>query len=74
MFAVPALLLLVAVLTGEVDGIEWSASLLQSAAPPMVTAGIIAIAAGLEEELVVSVVGVGTLLSFVSLPLFALVL
>jgi hypothetical protein len=40
----------------------------------MVTAGIVAIAAGLDEEVVVAVVGVGTLTSFVSLPLFSLLL
>lgn len=74
MAVVPAVLLVAAVAIGDVHAVEWSASLLQSAAPPMVTAGIVAISAGLEEELVVAVVGVGTLLSFVSLPLFSLVL
>lgn len=72
MLIVPLALLAVGMLVGDIHSIEWSTSILQSAAPPMVTAGIVAISAGLEEELVVSVVGLGTLLSFVSLPLFAL--
>jgi hypothetical protein len=74
MIVVPVAVFLVALLLGDVHGIEWSASILQSAAPPMVTAGIVAIAAGLDEEVVVAVVGVGTLTSFVSLPLFSLLL
>lgn len=72
MLIVPLALLVIGMLVGDIHSIEWSTSILQSAAPPMVTAGIVAISAGLEEELVVSVVGLGTLLSFVSLPLFAL--
>jgi predicted permease len=74
MVAVPVAVFLMALLLGDVHGAEWSASILQSAAPPMVTAGIVAIAAGLDEEVVVAVVGVGTLVSFVTLPLFALIL
>lgn len=74
MIAVPLAVFLVALMVGDIQGAEWSASILQSAAPPMVTAGIVAISAGLDEEAVVAVVGVGTLVSFVSLPLFALFL
>jgi len=47
---------------------------LQSAAPPMVTAGVVAVAAGLDEDLVSFMVGVGTLVSFLSLPLLSLAL
>ena len=74
MLIVPAVALLVAYVVGDVQATEWSASLLQSAAPPMVTAGVVAISAGCDEELVVTVVGVGTLVGFVSLPLFSLIL
>jgi len=74
MIVVPAALLLVAIMAGDIHSVEWSASVLQSAAPPMVTAGIVAISAGFDEELVVSIVGLGTLLSIVSLPLFSLVM
>lgn len=74
MIVVPAFLLVAAAIIGDIHSVEWSASLLQSAAPPMVTAGVVAIAAGFEEELIVATVGVGTLVSFVSLPLFSLIL
>ena len=74
MFFVPSALLVVGILVGDIHSIEWSTSILQSAAPPMVTAGIVAITAGMEEDLVVSIVGLGTLLSFVSLPLFSMVI
>lgn len=73
MVVVPIALLVVALVVGDIQSTEWSASVLQSAAPPMVTAGIVAISAGFDEELVVSIVGLGTLLSVVSLPLFSLV-
>jgi hypothetical protein len=52
----------------------WSTSILESAAPPMVTAGVVAIAAGFDETLVAFVVGVGTLAAFAWLPLVALLL
>jgi predicted permease len=74
MVMVPAALFAVGLLLGDVHEVEWSASLLQSAAPPMVTAGVVAIAAGCDEELVAAIVGTGTLASFVSLPLFSLIL
>jgi hypothetical protein len=54
--------------------IAWSASVLQSAAPPMVTAGVVAVGAGFSEDLVAFMVGAGTLIAFVSLPLLSLVL
>jgi hypothetical protein len=40
----------------------------------MVTAGIVAIGAGLDEELSSFMVGVGTLMSFVTVPLISLML
>lgn len=73
MIVVPIALLLAAMMVGDIHSTEWSASVLQSAAPPMVTAGIVAISAGFDEELVVSIVGLGTLLSVATLPLFSLV-
>jgi len=47
---------------------------LQSAAPPMITAGIVATRAGFDEELVAFVVGVGTIVGFVSVPAFSVLL
>ena len=40
----------------------------------MVTAGVVAVGAGLSAELVAYMIGVGTLVAFVSLPLLSLVL
>jgi hypothetical protein len=40
----------------------------------MVTAGVVAVGAGFSEDLVAFMVGAGTLIAFVSLPLLSLVL
>ena len=45
-------------------------SILESAMPPMITAGAVAIDAGLDEDLAAGMVGIGIFLSFVSLPLW----
>lgn len=74
MIIVPAAVVVAAVIAGDLGGIAWGASILQSAMPPMVTAGVVAIGAGLDEDLVVFMVGVGTLVSFVSVPLLSLLL
>jgi len=46
----------------------------EAAMPPMVSAGAIAIGAGLALRLVPALVGLGLLLSFISLPLWYLLL
>ncbi|MDF2178484.1 AEC family transporter [Aliiglaciecola sp. CAU 1673] len=46
-------------------------AVLQAAMPPMVSAGALAIGAGLAPRLVSTLVGVGLILSFLSLPLWA---
>ena len=74
MAVLPALVYVVAALVGSPHDLAWSTSTLQAAAPPMVTAGVVAVGAGLSAELVAFMVGVGTLVSFVSLPLLSLVL
>lgn len=74
MVVVPIAVVLVAMIAGDLDGTAWGASILQSAMPPMVTAGVVAIGAGLDEDLVVFMVGVGTLLSFASVPLMSFLL
>jgi predicted permease len=51
-----------------------STTILEAAAPPMVTAGVVAVGAGLSEDLVAFMVGVGTLVAFLSLPLLSLAL
>lgn len=74
MAILPGLVYVAAVLIGSPLDLAWSTSILQAAAPPMVTAGVVAVGAGLSAELVAYMVGVGTLVSFVSLPLLSLVL
>lgn len=74
MILVPAVVAVAAVIVGDVDSAAWGASILQAAMPPMVTAGVVAIGAGLDEDLVVFMVGVGTLVSFASVPLLSLLL
>jgi predicted permease len=74
MAVLPGLVYVVAVLVGSPHDIAWSTSILQAAAPPMVTAGVVAVGAGLSAELVAFMVGVGTLVAFVSLPLLSLTL
>jgi predicted permease len=74
MLLVPGLVACVVWLTNGGTDVMWSTSLLQSAAPPMITAGIVATRAGFDEELVAFVVGVGTIMGFVSVPAFSLLL
>jgi predicted permease len=74
MVILPGLVFAVSVFVGSPQDLAWSTSILQAAAPPMVTAGVVAVGAGLSAELVAFMVGVGTLVSFVSLPLLSLVL
>lgn len=46
-------------------------SIFEAAMPPMITPGVLAIAAGLAPELAVALIGWGIVLSFVTLPLLA---
>lgn len=73
MLAMPGAVYIVATIAGSTHDLAWSASIMQAAAPPMVTAGVVAVSAGLSEELVAFMVGVGTLVAFVSIPLLSLI-
>ncbi len=74
MLVMPGVVYVVATLVGSTHDLAWSSSILQAAAPPMVTAGVVAVGAGLSEDLVAFMVGVGTLVAFVSIPLLSLAL
>ena len=74
MVVLPGLVYVAAVVVGSPHDLAWSTSILQAAAPPMVTAGVVAVGAGLSAELVAFMVGVGTLVAFASLPLLSLIL
>jgi predicted permease len=74
MLLVPSVVVAIVWMMQEGTDVMWSTSLLQSAAPPMITAGIVATRAGFDEELVAFVVGVGTIVGFVSVPAFSVLL
>jgi hypothetical protein len=57
-----------------IDGPAASVSVLEAGMPPMISAGALALLAGLAPELSAALVGVGILLSFATLPALALLL
>ena len=57
----------------DAGGMAWQTSVFEAAMPPMVTAGVVATAAGLDEELASALVGVGVLAALATLPLWAAV-
>lgn len=52
------------------DGLAVKVSLLEAAMPPMITAGAVAMAAGLKPRLVSAIIGYGVICSAVTLPLW----
>ena len=74
MILLPASVYVVSVLFASPTDMAWSTSILQAAAPPMVTAGVVAVGAGLSEDVVAFMVGIGTLVAFVTLPFLSLAL
>ena len=72
MLLLPAVVFAAAMLLGDPTGPSWQSSVLQSAMPPMVTAGIIGISAGFDEELTTTLVAVGTVAALVILPVVSL--
>ena len=74
MVLLPAAVMGVAAVAGGWEDPAWRASILEAGMPPMVTAGVVAAGAGLDEELATTVVGVGLLVGLASIPLLALVL
>ena len=69
MLLVP-LLVLIGLKTFGLDTLNYRVVLLESAMPPMVMAGVLAIKYGLDERLAVSAITLGILLSFFTVPLF----
>lgn len=65
----PAAALLICRLSG-MHGIAAQVSVLEAGMPPMVTAGALAVIAGMNMELSAALIGFGLLLSFATLPLF----
>ncbi|BCG47988.1 Auxin efflux carrier family protein [Citrifermentans bremense] len=52
----------------EVNGMVVDVSILESAMPPMVTAGALAVVAGMDSDLAVAMIGIGIILSFGTIP------
>lgn len=74
MLLVPAIAVAIAVLVGDPASVPWSAAVLQAAAPPMVTASLVAVSAGLDDKVASSSVCLGTLAACATLPLWWLVI
>lgn len=72
MALMPAAALLAALLVGDVSSVPWQSSILEAAMPPMVTAGVVGISAGFDEELIISMVALGTIIALVVLSLVSL--
>ncbi|WP_136516207.1 AEC family transporter [Geomonas edaphica] len=63
----PLITLLVCRMAG-VAGMVVDVSILEAAMPPMVTAGALAVVAGMEADLAVAMIGIGIILSFGTIP------
>jgi malate permease and related proteins len=74
MLLLPVVLLGVAIAAGGFDDPAWRASVLEAGMPPMVTAGVVAARAGLDDELATTVIGVGLVLALATIPVLAVVL
>lgn len=72
MIVAPLVVVLAAAAAGGLGDVAWRASIVQASAPPMVTAGLVAAAAGLDREITTSVVGWGTLLGVATMPLVSI--
>lgn len=69
LMVLPLILFILFWLTG-LNGLAVQVSLVEAAMPPMITAGAVAIAAGLQPRLVSAIIGYGVLCSVVTLPLW----
>ncbi len=74
MLLAPVVLWIVLAALGETGNVRGDVAVLQAAAPPMVTAGVVAASAGLAPRLAAWTVGTGTVASLVLLPLWGLLL
>ncbi|GFO66113.1 AEC family transporter [Geomonas paludis] len=67
LLAAPLTALLICRVAG-LTGMVVDVAILEAAMPPMVTAGALAVAAGMEADLAVAMIGIGIILSFGTLP------
>jgi predicted permease len=68
MIFVPLFLLFLLFVTGVNIDTQWKSTIIEISMPPMVLASIFVIGAGLDRELAVSSVGVGIIISFITVP------
>jgi len=73
MVLLPVAVVTVGALAGDLQSPAWAASALEAGMPPMVTAGVVAARADLDEELATTVIGVGLLVALLTIPLLSLV-
>ena len=73
MIMMPAAVLLVAVIAGDPSAPAWQSSIVEAAMPPMVTAGVVGISAGFDEDLIISMVALGTIVALTVMSLVSLV-
>jgi len=71
---IPSLLLIILILVNVDLTLEWKVGLLEMAMPPMVLASIYVIEANLDKDTAVSSVASGIILSFITIPIFYLIL
>lgn len=72
MVLLPAGVLVVALLVGGLSEPAWQSSLVEAAMPPMVTAGVVGVSAGFDEELVTTMVALGTAVCLVTMSVVSL--
>jgi predicted permease len=65
MVLMPALVAAAAFVLGDPGDTAWAASIVEASMPPMVTAGVIGVAAGFDEDLTTNLVAAGTVLALV---------
>ena len=65
MLLLPALVAVAAVVIGDPTATAWMASIVEASMPPMVTAGVIGVAAGFDEDLTTNLVAAGTVIALV---------
>ena len=72
MVLMPAAVLVVALAAGGLSAPAWQSSLVEAAMPPMVTAGVVGVAAGLDGDLIADMVALGTVVSLVTMSAVSL--
>ncbi|MEY4365465.1 MAG: hypothetical protein RLZZ305_809 [Actinomycetota bacterium] len=73
MVLLPVLVVVLALVAGDIGSVAWRSAVAEAAMPPMVTAGIVAAGAGLDEELATGLVAAGTVVGLLAAVLVSFV-